>query len=62
MKLRQLTLIQYKFSPSRVTSPVINVGIYNKYFLNYCDFTASLLNLRAERINLKNITTTKTVD
>jgi len=40
MKLRELTLIQYKFLPSRVTSPAINVGIYKKYFLDFCDFAA----------------------
>lgn len=62
MKLRYLILIQYKFSPSRVTSPALNVDIYSKYFLDFCDFGARLLNLMAERIYLNNITTTKTVD
>jgi len=57
-----LTLIQYKISPSHVNSAVLNLDIYNKYFVNFFDFTASLLNLRAERINLNNMTTTKTVD
>jgi hypothetical protein len=62
MKLRELTLIQYKFLPSRLSSPALNVDIYNKYFLDFCDFAARLLNLRTERIYLNNITTTKTVD
>ena len=40
MKLRELTLIHYKFLPSRVTLPALNVDIYNKYFLDFCDFAA----------------------